>query len=102
VKAEPPHREAVPTATLATPEPEAPTVPLDQALQVGAFLSRERAEAVRKQLSGRYPSVTIKPMTRDGQTLHRVRVGGFRSQQDLGLAAAALRTDGWEPMRVRP
>jgi cell division protein FtsN len=88
---------------LATPESEAPPhALLDDALQVGAFRVRDRAEAVRKQLEGRFPTVTIKPMTRDGETLYRVRVGGFRSQQDMGLAAAALRTDGWQPMRVRP
>jgi cell division septation protein DedD len=90
-----------PIAKATKPEPDARTAFATE-LQVGAFRNEDNAEALRAKLAGRFQNVTVSPVTRDGRTLHLVRVGGFRSEQDLGLAAAALRTDGHKPIRVRP
>jgi hypothetical protein len=75
--------------------------PRGAALQVGAFVRADGAEAVRQKLSSRFPTVYVSPAKRgDGTTFHRVRIGGFRSTHDLDLAAAVLRTEGYTPMRV--
>jgi cell division septation protein DedD len=91
-----------PAAAPAPPTPEAaPALPRGAALQVGAFVRPEGAEALRKKLALQFPSVWISPAKQDGTTWHRVRVGGFRSTHDLDLAAAVLRTTGYKPLRVR-
>ena len=86
-------------------EESAPTpvpAPRGAALQVGAFVRADGAEAIRQKLASQFPSVYVSPAKRgDGTTFHRVRIGGFRSTHDLDLAAAVLRTEGYAPMRVR-
>jgi hypothetical protein len=75
--------------------------PRGAALQIGAFVRADGAEAVRQKLASQFPSVYVSPAKRgDGTTFHRVRIGGFRSTHDLDLAAAVLRTEGYAPMRV--
>ena len=90
-----------PVASLAG-EPEAAAAPArGAALQVGAFIRAESAEALRRKLAPQFPSVYVSPMARGGSTFHRVRVGGFRRTHDLEVAAAMLRTTGYTPLRVR-
>ena len=99
---ESPTPEPAPAAAPAPPTPKAtPALPRGAALQVGAFVRPEGAEALRKKLAEQFPSVWISPAKQDGTTWHRVRVGGFRSTHDLDLAAAVLRTTGYKPLRVR-
>jgi hypothetical protein len=110
-KPEPTKPEAVATARVesepppAAREESAPTpipAPRGAALQVGAFVRADGAEAVRQKLASQFPTVYVSPAKRgDGTTFHRVRIGGFRSTHDLDLAAAVLRTEGYAPMRVR-
>jgi sporulation related protein len=110
-KPEPPKPEPVATARVeagpppAAREESAPTpvlAPRGAALQVGAFVRADGAEAIRQKLASQFPSVYVSPAKRaDGTTFHRVRIGGFRSTHDLDLAAAVLRTEGYAPMRVR-
>ncbi len=90
-----------PTAREAS-APKPVPAPRGAALQVGAFVRADGAEAVRQKLASQFPSVYVSPAKRgDGTTFHRVRIGGFRSTHDLDLAAAVLRTAGYAPMRVR-
>jgi cell division septation protein DedD len=101
---EPPPADPEP-APAPLPEPAPPTPeaapPRGPALQVGAFVRAEGAEALRKKLAQQFPAVWVSPAKQDGTTFHRVRVGGFRSTHDLDLAAAVLRTNGYKPLRVR-
>ena len=110
-KPEPAKPEAVATAPVETgPAPAAREAsapkpvpaPPGAALQVGAFVRADGAEALRQKLASQFPSVYVSSAKRgDGTTFHRVRIGGFRSTHDLDLAAAVLRTEGYTPMRVR-
>ena len=84
----------------ARPVPPAPAPP-GAALQVGAFIRADGAEALRRKLAPQFPEVYVSPAARGGTTFHRVRVGGFRSRHDLDTAAAQLRTAGYTPIRVR-
>ncbi len=93
---------APPAPEATTPPVETPTaLPRGVAIQIGAFVREESAEVLRRKLASQFPTVYISPMKRDGATLHRVRVGGFRTEHDLGLAAAVLRTAGYPTIRVR-
>jgi len=93
---------APPAPEATSPPIETPTaLPRGVAIQIGAFVREESAEVLRQKLASQFPTVYISPMKRDGATLHRVRVGGFRTEHDLGLAAAVLRTAGYPTIRVR-
>lgn len=81
------------------PEPAARTN--DRALQVGAFVRPENAEALRRRLAERFDDVYVSAVERAGTTYHRVRVGGFASDDDRALAAAALRASGYAPIVPR-
>ena len=92
-----------PVAPAAAPPSEvatAPSAPKSRALQVGAFLSIERAEALRAKLAQKYKDVYVAPVDRDGKTFYRVRVGGLTSDADLAAATTALREAGLTPIRV--
>jgi cell division septation protein DedD len=105
-----PANEPTPAAPVPAPSPIAAPQPALQpelapqpgtALQVAAYRTRMAAEALRVKLGDRFGAVSITTVERDGTTYHRVRVGGFASEADLGAAAAALRAAGYAPMRVR-
>jgi cell division septation protein DedD len=109
---EPPAPEPASPATSPEPTPPSPQatsppvetsapLPRGAAIQIGAFARAESAEALRRKLAPQFPTVYISPMERGSSTLHRVRVGGFRTEHDLGLAAAVLRTAGYPTIRVR-
>lgn len=101
--AEPP--PPAPTAVTApakdtTPEAASPRW-AQTALQVGAFVKADGAEALRAKLASQFPRVYVSPAGRDGTTFHRVRVAGFRSAHDVTVAETWLKAAGYPATRVR-
>jgi cell division protein FtsN len=103
-----------PAPTPAPPTPEAYAVPADgddagatapkrgeTALQVGAFVKPEGAQALRTKLAAQFPRVYVSSAARGGTTFHRVRVGGFRSAHDVTVAETWLKAAGYPATRVR-
>jgi cell division septation protein DedD len=85
-----------------TPAPVATApVPSGPALQLGAFVRADAAEALRRTLAARWPNVYVSASARDGVTYHRVRIGGFASPHDRDATAAALRAAGYSAVPVR-
>lgn len=54
-------------------------------LQVGAFGSRERADAVKRMLIKQFSAVSCMPASVTNQTIFRVRVGDFRTREEAEL-----------------
>lgn len=81
-------------ATLAPrPEPRPAAAASPGAVQLGAFSSEARAEAVRDRLAARFPdlrSLRVTPVERDGQTLYRLR----GQAADTAAACAKLKAAG--------
>jgi cell division protein FtsN len=103
-----------PAPTPAPPTPEAYAVPADgddagtaapkrgeTALQVGAFVKPEGAQALRTKLAAQFPRVYVSSAARGGTTFHRVRVSGFRSAHDVTVAETWLKAAGYPATRVR-
>jgi len=103
-----------PAPTPAPPTPEAYAVPADgddagtaapkrgeTALQVGAFVKPEGAQALRTKLAAQLPRVYVSSAARGGTTFHRVRVSGFRSAHDVTVAETWLKAAGYPATRVR-
>jgi rare lipoprotein A len=64
-------------------------------VQVGAFTSRARAEALRETVGG---DAVISESTVAGETLYRVRVGSFPDRTQATLIARSLTTRGFQPL----
>lgn len=56
------------------------SIALPFSLQVGAFSEIEHAEALKNDLSRRFPSVSVAAGTLAGKTVYRVRVGAFETK----------------------
>jgi peptidoglycan lytic transglycosylase len=81
-----------------TQPPNAPAVAYT--IQVGAFGSQEAAEALKKDLEGRYKNVTIQTVTTP-QTLYRVRVGRLADLNSAEDLMKLLREEKFDPFVVR-
>jgi rare lipoprotein A len=66
-------------------------------VQVGAFGSRARAEALRDAVGG---GATITPSTVSGETVYRVRVGSYPDRLQARTAAGDLAARGFEAVIV--
>ena len=64
-------------------------------VQVGAFTSRARAEALRETVGG---DAVIIESTVAGETLYRVRVGSFPDRTQATPIARSLATRGFQPL----
>jgi DedD protein len=76
-----------PTA-VATTAPAAAGGPI--AVQVGAFKTRNEADALAKRLSGRGYAVYVMAPTNDGKNVYRVRVGNYASADEAQRISAKL------------
>lgn len=82
-------------------EAQAPNSPAAvYTIQVGAFGSQEAAEALKKDLEGRYKNVTIQTVTAP-QTLYRVRVGRLPDLNAAEDLMKLLREEKFDPFVVR-
>jgi cell division septation protein DedD len=84
---------AAPPQTQTAPPPPPPPAPATGdgwIVQVGAFSSRENADRVVAQLSGKGFKAFIAP----SGSLHRVRVGPFANRADADRALADLKREG--------
>jgi rare lipoprotein A len=68
-------------------------------VQVGAFTSRARAEALRESVG---EDTIVAESTVAGETVYRVRVGSFPDRTQAGATARALTTRGFQPIIVSP
>jgi cell division septation protein DedD len=100
-----PAMTAVPPA-VAKPAPVAPPKPIPEpvavtasapaasggkiAVQVGAFKTRNEADALAKRLSGRGYAVYVMAPTNDGKNVFRVRVGNYASADEAQRVSARL------------
>ena len=79
-----------------TPEPVAVTASAPAAsggkiaVQVGAFKTRNEADALAKRLSGRGYAVYVMAPTNDGKNVFRVRVGNYASADEAQRVSARL------------
>ena len=60
------------------------------AVQVGAFKTRNEADALAKHLSGRGYAVYVMAPTSDGRNVYRVRVGNYASADEAQRVSAKL------------
>ena len=60
------------------------------AVQVGAFKTRNEADALARRLSGRGYAVYVVPPTNDGKNVFRVRVGNYASADEAQRVSAKL------------
>jgi tetratricopeptide (TPR) repeat protein len=51
-------------------------------LQIGAFSSKENAQALEKKVKNQFSDVSIVQLTIDDKTFYRVRIGTFKSKPD--------------------
>jgi cell division protein FtsN len=80
-KAAKPGRAALPEASLPAPSPGAFTI------QVGAYKSREPAEALRARLAAVGHDAYVAEIDASGSVRYRVRVGSFATREAAQLAA---------------
>lgn len=59
-------------------------------LQIGAFASRGNAERLRERLTGDFSSVHIHEGSSNASPVYRVRIGPFRSAQEVELTSGRL------------
>jgi DedD protein len=104
-KPAPAQATAVPPA-VARPAPVAPPKPIAEpvaatasapaasggkiAVQVGAFKTRNEADALARRLSGRGYAVYVMQPTNDGKNVFRVRVGNYASADEAQRVSAKL------------
>lgn len=67
-------------------------------VQIGAFTTRARAEALRDAVAG----ATIVPSNVGSETVYRVRVGVYPDRTRAGEAARELATRGYQALVVEP
>lgn len=70
------------------------------ALQLGAFTSRSRAEALREALAREGTEATVSEAEESGETYYRVRIGGFSSREGAEAAARRLAEQGYRALIV--
>jgi len=68
------------------------------AVQLGAFSTREKAEALVARLRGNGYAAFVLEYRADGRVLHRVRVGPEQDRERAVAIAARLRKDGFQPV----
>jgi cell division protein FtsN len=68
-------------------------------IQLGAFGTMVNASKVRDSVLGEFPGARIDPITVNGATLFRVRVGPFATGRDASEAEERLRARGFSPVR---
>ena len=90
-----PAAEEKPRAAAASPAP-ARAAPGEGAwaVQVGSFGSRDNADKLRRQLSGKGFPVFLMEIESGGRTLHRVRVGPYAERAGADEAARRLAAAG--------
>ena len=74
--------------------PPSPQASGGYSVQVGSFVSRENAEALKASLSRIVRETYIVEKTLRDVTVYRVRVGSYRSRRDAAAAAAVLAEEG--------
>lgn len=83
-----------PAQAMAVPPAMAATAPATAggkiAVQVGAFRTRNEADALAKRLSGRGYAVYVMAPTNDGKNVYRVRVGNYASADEAQRVSAKL------------
>lgn len=70
-------------------------------LQVGAFKAPEDAEQMRARMAILGFEARVSATERDGQTLHRVRIGPYASLEDLNKSKGRLSENGVESTVIR-
>jgi DedD protein len=68
------------------------------AVQLGAFSTREKADALVAKLRGNGYAAFVLEYRADGRVLHRVRVGPEQDRERAAAIAARLRKDGFQPV----
>jgi len=99
-----------PAAPVVTAEPPAaappaapPATPSDEVLmlQVAAYRTRGDAESLKAQLALKGMQAGIESATIKGESFHRVRLGPYRSIEQLQAARARLKGSGFDSVVVR-
>ena len=91
-------------ATEAPPAPPAPpAAPADEVLmlQVAAFKARSDAETLKAQLALKGMQAGIESANIKGESYHRVRLGPYRSIEQLQSARSRLKGSGYDSVVVR-
>ena len=70
-------------------------------IQVGAFRAIEDAEQMRARMAILGFEARVSNTERDGQTLHRVRLGPYGSLEDLNKARVRVQENGIESTVIR-
>jgi DedD protein len=68
------------------------------AVQLGAFSTRDKADALVARLRGSGYAAFVLEYRADGKVLHRVRVGPEQNRERAAAIAARLRLDGFQPV----
>ena len=79
---------------------ELPTSPSRFAVQVGAFTTRERAEALRQALSSEAAEAVIATAAVGSETYYRVQIGSFPDRPSAQQAARRLADRGYQALIV--
>jgi cell division septation protein DedD len=93
----PPATEPEPSPAAAPAAGVAPGQPA-WAVQLGAFSTREKADALVARLRGNGYTAFVLEYRADGKVLHRVRVGPEQNRERAAAIAARLRIDGFQPV----
>ncbi len=94
-KPKPEPKPKPPPVPVATPEPTTQPSREGWAVQVGAFASLDKAQRLRRELVDKGYAVYVQPVTSNGQTLHRVRVGPASERSQAEAFAGKLKTAGY-------
>jgi cell division protein FtsN len=70
-------------------------------LQVAAFKARADAESLKAQLALKGMQAGIESATIKGESYHRVRLGPYRSIEQLQAARSRLKSSGYDSAVVR-
>ena len=91
-----------PVAATETP-PAAPAPAADEVLmlQVAAFKAKSDAEALKAQLALKGMQAGIESANIKGESYHRVRLGPYRSIEQLQSARSRLKSSGYDSVVVR-
>lgn len=92
--------DATPSAPDATPSIE-PTSDTPYVLQAGAFASASDAEALKARIALLGLSARVESAEVRGQTVHRVRMGPYRTASELAEAKGKLTGGGLPAMAIR-
>lgn len=90
-----------PVAVGAPPPPSLPARPSRYTVQVGVFLRSENSQALVEDLRNRGYSGRVSTSEQEGQRVHKVVLGTYRSQAEAQRAARELQEQGYQ-VRVTP